>query len=105
MYQYTTPTLEFELKDKETKELLKDLEFDYLIITLKSGNNKIEKPISRQQYQEGTFTVKLTQEETAQLQGVISAQANIIVGDNRFATSKATKNIDCNLHAEVISDD
>ena len=105
MYQYTTPTLKFELKDKETKELLKDLEFDYLIITLKSGNNIIEKPITYSQYNEGTFEIKLTQEETAQLQGVISAQANIIVGGNRFATTKATKNIDCNLHAEVISDD
>ena len=105
MYQFTTPTLKFELKDKETKELLSDLEFDKLILTLKSGNNKVEKLIPFSAYNEGSFQIKLTQEETALLQGVISAQANIMIGDNRFATSKASKNIDCNLHAEVISDD
>lgn len=104
MYRYTTPTLKFELRDLKTKELITDLEFDYLLLTLQ-GNNTIEKQIPKEDVIEGSFEVKLTQEETATLGSVFSAQANIMVGTNRFATKKASGNIDCNLHNEVITND
>ena len=102
MYRYTTPTLQFELRDEKTKELLEDLQFDYLLLTLTGVESVIEKEIPYSDFNAGTFEIKLTQEESAQLGAVFSAQANIMVGDNRFATSKAQKNVDCNLHSEVI---
>ena len=105
MFRYTTPTLKFELRDLITKELITDLEFDYLLLTLTGDNSTIEKEISYSDVSEGSFKVKLRQEETARLGKIFNAQANIMVGNNRFATKKASGNVECNLHNEVITND
>jgi len=102
LYQFTTPTLKVTLRDKETKEVLTDLDFDYLLLTIKGDSSEIEKRIERDEYIEGTFTIQLTQEETAQVGKIISMQANIFKGANRFATSKASANLECNLKNEVV---
>ena len=102
MYQYTTPTLKVTLRDRATKEVLTDLDFDYLLLTIKGGDSVIERRVTKEEYTEGTFTVELTQEETATLGNVITMQANIIKNNSRFATTKASKNLECNLKNEVI---
>ena len=102
LYQFTTPTLKVTLRDRVTKEVLTDLDFDYLFLTIKGGDSEIERKVLKEEYTEGTFTVTLTQEETATLGNVITLQANIIKNSSRFGTTKASKNLECNLKNEVI---
>ena len=107
--KWTTPTLTFTLRDKETKEPLTDLVFDFLVITLSTRGLIIEKEISFEDYNKETaqFTIKLTQEETGQLTSSLSVEceANIMIGQDRVASDLATFQVAKNLHCGVINNE
>lgn len=106
MRRYTTPTLTFHLTKKG--EPLSDLVFDYLILTIKQGKCAVlerEIPYSEFRIEDASFHIKLTQEETALLttEGApIEAEVNIMIGEDRFASSIKKLNIEKNLKDEVV---
>lgn len=103
MRTYTTPTLRITLK-KKSGEIATDLIFTYLIFTIKSGKNRIDKTVQSSEVTEGVFTVRLTQEETGSLSsyGPATAEINIFNGSTRLATLIKSLKIDPNLIEEVV---
>lgn len=106
MRKYTTPTLRCTLKDAITKEIITDIEFDYLMFTLSGDNVCINKQIDFNEYDQetGQFLVKLSQEETGDLEigQTLKAQVNIIIGEDRFATTIGDLTVKRNLYNQVI---
>ena len=99
MIKWTTPNLKITIPS--------DIEFDYLLLTLKQGNNLIEKRVESNEIEDGTFLVNYTQEETGSLirNSKIQAQINFMAGDTRMATNIVELMITENLHDEVIEDE
>lgn len=100
MIKWTTPTLTCKLPD--------DVDYDYVILTLKQGNVVIEKTIQAENIQNRQFSVLFTQAETGQLVAdnmfiFAEVQLNIIKGTTRVATNIIELQIDKNLHDEAIS--
>lgn len=95
MIKWTTPTLKCTIPS--------ELIFDYILLTIKQGNTKIEKTIQSSEVSEGEFNVTFTQEETGQLsKGKVEVQLNLMNGITRLATSIVELELTKNLHDEVI---
>lgn len=103
MRTYTTPLLNITLKRKDGT-VVTDLMFDYLIFTVSSGKKRIDKRIEASEVEEGTFSVRFTQEETGSLgaYGTTKAEINFFSGNYRLATVIKNINMDANLIEEVI---
>lgn len=100
MIKWTTPTLTCILPD--------DVDYDYVILTLKQGSVVVEKTIQASEIQDGQFTATFAQSETGQFDAsnmyeYVEAQLNIVKGDTRLATNIVKLEIDKNLHNEAIS--
>lgn len=96
MIKWTTPSLKCNIPS--------DIEFDYILITLKQGNITFEKNINKENVIDNSFIVTFTQEETGQFDRnmMIEAQLNIISGITRLATNIVQLRISRNLHDEKI---
>ena len=99
MIKWTTPTLRCNL--------MTELDFDYIIFTLKSSTGKVEKRIEKSEVivedEKTYFDVTFTQEETGDIVGgKVEAQLNLMNGDTRIATNIIELNASRNLHNEVI---
>lgn len=97
MIKWTTPTL--------CCSIPKDINLDYLILSLKQGTTLLEKTVDKGQIdEEGNFTVFLTQEDTGlfNMFKKVEAQVNIIFEDVRMATNIVEVQFTENLHDEVI---
>lgn len=105
MRTYTTPVLYITIK-REDGTIVTDLEFEYLIFTIKEGKNRLDKRIEASEVVDGRFQVELTQEETGQFSsyGVAKAEINFFKGSFRIGTTIKSINIDDNLIEEVIID-
>lgn len=97
MIAWTTPTLKCSIP--------KEVEFDYLVLTLKSKNTKLEKKIDSSEIDNGKFNITLSQEETAMFSNsvVVDAQVNIIQDETRLASNILRLQICSNLHNEVMN--
>ena len=106
MRQYTTPTLNITLKNKDGT-VASDLVFDYLIFSLRSACYRIDKQINPSQVVEGVFSVDFTQEETSKmkLNDDIEMEINIFQNDKRYATNIKRMKVDRNLLQEIINED
>lgn len=104
MRQYTTPTLNITIKYRDG-EIASDLEFDYLIFSLRSECFGLDRKIEKNQVIDGMFSVTFTQEETAMLTKgqTIEMELNFMNNDNRFATNIQKMRVDKNLLNEVMS--
>lgn len=104
MRQFTTPSLKITLKRKDGT-IATDLEFDYLIFSIRSECFKIDKQIPFSEVQEGIFYVLLSQEETARLKidSNVEVEVNFFAGQGRFATSIKRVKVDRNLLNRVIT--
>lgn len=104
MRAYTTPTLNITIKRKDGTAAT-DLDFTYLIFTLKGGKVRIDKRIEVADVEDGVFTVTLTQEETGSLpsRGTVFAEINFFSGSTRTATLIKQLDIDDNLIDEVVT--
>lgn len=100
---YTTPTLNITIKRRDGT-VVTDLEFEYLIFTIKEGKNRLDKRVEASEVSEGTFQVNLTQEESGMFSsyGTAKAEINIFNGSSRVATLIKSLNIDDNLIEEVM---
>lgn len=96
MIKWTTPTL--------TCTIPPNIDFEYIILTLKQNEIVLNKRIEKEQVNLGRFDVSFTQEETGQFDKLfnIEAQLNIINGDVRLGTNIETIMITKNLYDEVI---
>lgn len=96
MIKWTTPTLICSIPT--------NLEFDYIILTLKQNEVVLNKRIEKEEVNLGRFEVQFTQEETAMFDVLfnVEAQLNIINGHNRLSTNIETLLITKNLYDEVI---
>lgn len=103
MRQYTTPTLNITLKYKDGT-VASDLEFDYLVFSLRSACYKIDRKIQKESVEEGVFSVTFTQEETSKmkLNDNVEMELNFFKGQTRFATNIQQMKIDRNLLQEII---
>lgn len=103
MRQYTTPILNITLKYKDGTTAT-NLEFDYLIFSLRSKCYKIDKTIQKEMVEEGVFSVSFTQEETSQMKlgETVEMELNFFYQDIRFATNIKQMKIDRNLLQEII---
>ena len=102
MRTYTTPTCTITIKRKDGT-VASDLQFDYLIFTVKHSGKRVDKQIDYSAFHEGQFTVTYTQEETGSLPafGNVQAEINFWRGEKRLATIIKTLSIDGNLIDEV----
>lgn len=99
MIQWTTPTLQCSIPS--------DITCDYVIITFRQGNTKIEKTILASDITDGNFSVTLSQSETGQLvpsnlYTQVEVQLNIIKDSTRLATDKVILEVGENLHDQAI---
>ena len=96
MIKWTTPRLKCNIPS--------DIPLDYVLLTLKQGGIVIEKNISADQIEDGTFYITLSQEETSlfNLGLSISAQVNIMSGTTRLASKILELTATKNLHDEEI---
>lgn len=102
MRRFTTPTLNITIK-KKSGEVASDLVFDYLIFTLKANGKRLDKRIEFADFDEGTFKVRFTQEETGGFSGMTArAEINFFTGSTRLGTIIKSINLDENLIDEVI---
>lgn len=95
MIKWTTPTI--------TCTIPSNLEFEYIILTLKQNDIVINKTIQSEEVQYGKFDVTFTQEETGQFSTLfgIEAQLNIVNGEQRLATQIEILSMSKNLLNEV----
>ena len=102
---YTTPVLNITIKRRDGT-VVTDLDFEYLIFTIKEGKNRLDKRIESSAVVDGKFQVVLTQEETGQFSsyGAAKAEINFFKGSSRVGTIIKSINIDDNLIEEVITD-
>lgn len=103
MRQYTTPTLNITIRYKNG-EIATDLEFEYLVFSLRSECKKIDRIIEKKQVVDGVFTVTFTQEETAKFKIGQSIEMELNFYDNgeRFASNIRRMEVSKNLLNEVI---
>ena len=103
MRQYTTPTLNITLKHKDGT-VASDVEFNYLIFSLRSACYKIDRKIESSEVVDGAFSVTFTQEETSKMKlgDTVEMELNFFLGDTRFATNIKRIDIDRNLLQKVI---
>lgn len=100
MYTYTTPTITCSINGIELSQV------DYIRLALGAGKaTPVVKTVNSEDIGEnGTFSVKLTQEETAELGPVkIRIQARIIYKDGTVqATNKVVSSLDDVLDKVVV---
>ena len=98
MIKWTTPTVKCSIPP--------ELPLDYVLLTLKQREIKLEKKIDAPEIEDGVFYVRFTQEETSMFNiGYnIEAQVNIMSGSTRLASRKLTITPTDNLHNEVIDE-
>ena len=102
MRKFTTPTLNITIKNNQG-EVVTGLVFEYLIFTLKTPDKRLDKRVEYADYQEGTFKIRFTQEETGAFSGMSArAEINFFNGDIRLGTIIKTINLEENLIDEVI---
>lgn len=96
MIKWTTPTLKCTIPN--------DLNFDYIILTLKQSDKKVEKKVIYDDVKDGVFYTTFTQEETSKFDKNVRllAQLNIMSGDTRLATNIVELSIGDNLHNEML---
>lgn len=96
MIRWTTPTLQCTIP--------KEIDCEYIILTLKQNKVLIEKTIQSSEIVDGVFSVTYTQDETSRFQKdiAVEAQLNIINGASRLATNIIPLHVDRNLHNEEI---
>ena len=104
MRNYSTPTFDIKLKNKKTGEVLSDLEFDYVLVTIKSECAVIERKVMYEDVTEGLFQIELTQAETGALGTNVGVEMelNIMAGSNRIPSTIKRITLGKNLHDEVI---
>lgn len=103
MRQYTTPTLNITLKHPDGT-IASDIEFDYLIFSLRSACYSIDRRVETSDVIDGMFSVTFTQEETSKMKvgDNVDMEINFISGDTRFATNIKNTRLDKNLLQEII---
>lgn len=103
MRQYTTPTLNITIKYRDGG-IASDLDYDYLIFSLRSACYKIDRTIQKEEVIDGVFSITFTQEETAKmkLNDDVEMELNFFKDDTRFASNIQKMRIDRNLLQEVI---
>ena len=103
MRRFETPTLPITLRYKDGT-VASDLEFDFLLLTIKNDSYKLEKRVEYADVSEGKFNIEFTQEETgALIDGTIyEMQLNIMVNEDRIVTDIKSGKVERNLHNEVI---
>ena len=102
MRKFTTPTLNVRIF-KRTGEPASDLLFEYLLFTLDDGKTRIDKRIEFAEFDEGTFKVRYTQEETGSFSSNMArSEINFFNGETRLGTLIKTINLAENLINEVI---
>ena len=102
MRRFTTPTLNITIK-KKSGEVATDLVFDYLIFTIKANGKRVDKRVEYSEVTEGTFKVRLSQEDTGLLGSVVvKAELNFFLGETRLATLIKSIDLAENLVNEVI---
>lgn len=100
---FTTPDLRIRILKKDGT-VATDLEFEYLIFTLRSCCARLDKRVDASEVEEGVFTVTLTQEETGLFPGydTVKAELNFFNGNKRLGTLIKTISTDDNLIDEVM---
>lgn len=103
MRQYTTPTLNITLKHKDGS-VASDVDFTYLIFSLRSACYQIDREIPKADVTDGVFSVTFTQEETGKMKlgDDIEMELNFFHNDKRFATEIKRMKVNRNLLNEVI---
>ena len=102
MRKFTTPTLNIRIF-KNNEEPASDLIFEYLIFTLKDDKHRLDKRIEFAEFDEGTFKVRYTQEETGSFaSNMARAEINFFNGETRLGTLIKTINLAENLINEVV---
>lgn len=103
MRQYTTPTLNIKITYRNGI-VAEDLDFDYVLLTIRCGDYKIEREVPKSQTDHGTFSVKLTQEETGGLKvgELCEIELNVMAGTTRIGTQIHRVTVCRNLHDEVV---
>lgn len=102
---FTTPTLNIHIRKKDGSPAT-DLEFEYLIFTIKSLDKKtrLDKRVESSEVSEGSFVIELTQEETGMFEpdATVEAEINIFNGNKRLGTLIKSLSLDNNLIDEVV---
>lgn len=102
---FTTPTLNIHIRKKDGSPAT-DLEFEYLIFTIKSldGKTRLDKRMESSEVSEGSFVIELTQEETGMFEAdeTLRAEINFFNADKRLATLIKATSMDDNLIDEVV---
>lgn len=98
MIRWTTPTLECTIPT--------DIDFDYLILTIKCGEAEIDKEVQASEVTDGEFSITLTQAESSLFPAgaFVSAQINFIDGGTRFASKRESLYVSENLYNREIKE-
>lgn len=103
MRTFTTPDLRIRLIRKDGS-VATDLEFEYLIFTLRGCNTRLDKRVDASEVEEGVFSLTLTQEETGAFPegATVRAEINFFNGNKRLGTLIKALSLEENLIDEVV---
>lgn len=96
MIKWTTPTIKCTIPN--------DLIFEYIILTLRQSNIKVEKRVNFEDVTDGVFYAHFEQKDTSKFnkEYKVKAQLNIMHGDTRLATNIIELKMGENLHDELL---